>query len=175
MHIIGTDTGNGVWLITVHIDQRLEAILFATVKQPVDRAFLINLAMIFIKIIQEIISNYIFRLTFSAQRICDEFQVFIQFFCTISCFHELHEQTNNIILEVFIVANRDNVILISSKRSVLAVVPFATCIDKTIHIQRITTKHTANRIGNERANISAKVSRADGDILILNPRCQLIL
>ena len=77
MHIIGTDTGNGVRLIAVHINQSLKAVLFATVKQPINWAFLINLAMIFIKIIQEIIPNYIFRLTFAAQCVGNESQVFI--------------------------------------------------------------------------------------------------
>ena len=168
MHIISTNTGNGVRLIAVHINQSLKAVLFATVKQPVNRAFLINLAMVRIKVAQEVIPNHIFRLTFAAQSIRNEFQVFVQSICTINGFHELHEQTNNIILEVFIVANWDNVILIRSKGSILACIPFATCIGKTVHIQRVATRHTANRIGNERTNISAKVSLADSNVLILN-------
>ena len=117
MHIIGTDTGNGVWLISMHIDQRLEPILLAAIKQPINRAFLINLAMLFIKIIQEIIPNYIFRLTLATQCIGNEFQVFIQCLCTVNRFHEFHEQTNNIILKIFIIANRDNVVGIRCKRS----------------------------------------------------------
>ena len=73
MHIIGTDTGNGVRLIAVHINQSLKAVLLATVKQPVDRAFLINLAMVRIELIQKIIPNYIFWLTFASQCIGNEY------------------------------------------------------------------------------------------------------
>ena len=131
--------------------------------------------MVRIEATQKIIPNHILRLTFAAQRISNEFQIFVQCIFTVNRFYELHKQTNNIILEVFIVANWDNVILIRSERIVLAVVPFAACIGKTLHIQRVATKHTANRIGNKRANISAKVGLADSDILILNIRCQLIL
>ena len=175
MHIIGTDAGNGVRLIAVHIDQCLEAILFATVKQPVDRAFLIHLAMVGVEVTQEIIPNHILRLTLATQSIGNEFQVFVQHISTVNGFHKLHEQTNNIILKVFIVTNWDNVILINRKRNTLTGIPFAACIGKTIHIQRVATKHTANRIGNERANISAKVSFADSNILILNFWCQFVL
>ena len=91
MHIISTDTSNSVRLIAVHINQSLKTILLATVKQPINRAFLINLAMVLIKIVQEIIPNYIFRLAFAAQCIRNELQVFIQCICTIDGFHELHE------------------------------------------------------------------------------------
>ena len=175
MHIVGTDTGNGVRLIAVHIDQRLEAVLFSTVKQPVNRAFLINLAVVGVEVAQEVIPNHVLRLPLAVEGIRNEFQIFVQRICAVDGFHKLHEQTDNIILEVFIVADGDNVILIRSERSILAIVPFAACIGKPIHIQRVTTKHTANRIGNERTNISAKVSLANRDILILDFRCQLIL
>ena len=172
MHIIGTDTGNGVLLIAVNINQSLKAVLFAAVKQPVNRAFsrtcnLISITMILKKFIYEIITNHILRLTFAAQCICNKFQVFVQCICTVNGFHKLHEQTDNIILEVFIIANRDNVILIRSKRSILVSIPFATCISKTIHIQRVTTKHTTNCVRNERANISAKISFVDGHIIFI--------
>ena len=127
--------------------------------------------MVRIKLTQEILPNYIFRLTFAAQSIGNEFQVFIQRVRTVNSFHKLYKQTDNIILEVFIITNRDNIILIRSKRSILAGIPFVTCISKPIYIQRITTKHTANSIGNERTNISAKVSLADSNVLVLNLRC----
>ena len=153
MHIIGTDTGNGVRLITVHINQCLKAILLAAVKQPVNRAFLINLTMVSVEIVEEIIPNHILRLTFAAQSIGNEFQVFIQCFCTIDRFHKLYEQTDNIILKIFIVANRDNVILVSRERRIFAGIPVTACISKTIHIQRVATEHTAYCIGNERTNI----------------------
>ena len=131
--------------------------------------------MIFIKIIQKIVPNHIFWLTFTFQCIGNKFQVLIQRVCTVNNFYELHEQTNNIILKVFIVTDWDNVILICRKRSILIGIPFATCISKTIHIQRVATKHTTNRIRNKGTNISAKVSLANSDILVLNLRCQLIL
>lgn len=36
-------TGNGIRLIAVHINQRLETVLLAAVKEPIDRTLLVNL------------------------------------------------------------------------------------------------------------------------------------
>ena len=110
--------------------------------------------MVCIEIVEEVIANHILRLTFSAQCIGNEFQVFIQCLCTINCFHKLYEQTDNIIFEIFIVANRDNVILIGGEGLIFAGIPFTACIGKTIHIQRVSTEHTTYSVGNERTNIS---------------------
>lgn len=57
MHIVGADTGNGIQLIAVHINERLETILFAAVEQSVNRAFLVNLAMVGIEVTEEIIAD----------------------------------------------------------------------------------------------------------------------
>ena len=149
MHIIGTNTGNCVWLITVHIDQSLKAVFLTTVKQPVNRAFLINLAMVRIEITQEIIPNHILRLTFATQSVGNKLQVFIQRICTVNGFHKRYKQTDNIILKIFVITNRDNVILIRRERRIFTGIPFATSISKSIHIQRVTTEHTTYCIGNK--------------------------
>src|SRR5699024_10631498 len=75
MHIVSADAGNGIRLIAVHIDERLETVLFAAVKQPVNRALLINLAVVGIEIIQEIIADDLSRLTFSTQSISDKLEI----------------------------------------------------------------------------------------------------
>ena len=105
MHIIGTDTGNGVRLIAVHINQALEAVLLAAVKQPVYRAFLINLAVVGVEVIQEVIPNHILRLTLAAQCIGNEFQVFVQRILTIHYFYELHKTTDDVIFKILVIAD----------------------------------------------------------------------
>ena len=72
MHIIGTDTSNGVRLIAVHINQSLKTVLLAAVKQPVNRTFLVNFAVVGVEVIQEVVSDDLSRLTLAAQRIGDE-------------------------------------------------------------------------------------------------------
>ncbi len=59
-HIIRANTSNGIRLVTVHIDERLEAALFAAVEQPVDGTFLINLAVVGIEVIEKISANDLF-------------------------------------------------------------------------------------------------------------------
>lgn len=44
--IIGTDACNGIRLVAVQVNQALEAIFLTAVKQPVDGALLINLAVV---------------------------------------------------------------------------------------------------------------------------------
>lgn len=46
VNIIGTDACNGIRLVAVQVDQALEAIFLTAVKQPVDGALLINLAVV---------------------------------------------------------------------------------------------------------------------------------
>lgn len=56
-HIVRADIGNGVRLIAVHIDERLEAALFAAVEQPIDGALLIDLQVVGVEVVQEVIAN----------------------------------------------------------------------------------------------------------------------
>ena len=46
MHIVGAQTGEKIALIAVHIAQRLETVLLAAVKEPVDRTLLIGFQMV---------------------------------------------------------------------------------------------------------------------------------
>src|SRR5699024_10322221 len=96
MDIVRAYAGNGIRLIAVHINQSFETILLPTVKQPVNRAFLINLAMVFVKIIQEIVPNHILRLTFASQGIGNEFQIFIQSVLSIDSLYKFYETADNI-------------------------------------------------------------------------------
>ena len=146
MHIVGTDTGNGVFSVAMHIDQRFEAVLLAAVKQPVNGAFLINLAMVSVK---EIVPNDLLGRTLAAQRIGDKFQIFVQCVLAVDRFHELHEPTDNIIFEILIITDRDDVVAARDDGLVLAGVPFAARVGKPLHVQRIPPKHTAHGIGDE--------------------------
>ena len=57
----------------MHIDERLEAVLLAAVEQPVNRAFLINFAMVGVEAVQEVVPYNLTRRTFAAQSVGDEF------------------------------------------------------------------------------------------------------
>ena len=80
MHIVGTDAGNGIRLIPVHINQALETIFLTAVKLPINRALLINPAMVIVEVVQEVVPNDILRLTFTAQSTSNKFQVFVKRF-----------------------------------------------------------------------------------------------
>ena len=53
VEIVHTEIADGVRRVAVEIDQRLEAVLLAAVEQPVNRALLVGLAVVFEKILEE--------------------------------------------------------------------------------------------------------------------------
>ena len=59
--IIGADAGDGVPTVAVEVNQALEAVLLAAVEEPVDRAFLVDFAMVGKEIIDEIIADNLTR------------------------------------------------------------------------------------------------------------------
>src|SRR5699024_12856820 len=81
-------------------------------------SFLINLAMVFVKIIQEIVPNHILRLTVASQGIGNEFQIFIQSVLSIDSLYKFYETADNIILKVYIITDWDNIINIRAKFSI---------------------------------------------------------
>ena len=57
--IIGAHACKQVGAVAVQIDQRLEAVLFARGKEPVDRALLVDFAVILIKIVQKVFADHL--------------------------------------------------------------------------------------------------------------------
>lgn len=90
--IIGTDACNGIRLVAVQVDQALEAIFLTTVKQPVDGALLINLAVVGIEIVQEVVADDLLRLSFAAQCVCNKAQIIFQRAVTVYHPHKLHKR-----------------------------------------------------------------------------------
>ena len=57
VEVVGADKTGCVGVVAVHIDQRLEAVLFAAVVQPVDGAFLVDFHMVGVEAVQEIVTD----------------------------------------------------------------------------------------------------------------------
>ena len=72
VHVVRTNAGDGIRLIAVHVNQALEAILFAGIKEPVNGALLIHLAVVGIEFRQEVVSDDFLRGAFAAKGICDK-------------------------------------------------------------------------------------------------------
>ena len=86
VNIVGAHTGKEIALITVHIDECLEAVLLAAVEEPVDRTLLIGFQMVGIEVIQEVAADNFAGRTLAAERICDELEVFFQRFLAVDSF-----------------------------------------------------------------------------------------
>ena len=80
VNIVSAHPGKKITLIPVHIDERLEAVLFAAVEEPVDRAFLIDFQVIGIEalITQEIATDNLTRRSAANEDICDKLEFFFQ-------------------------------------------------------------------------------------------------
>lgn len=62
MQVVDTQVADGVRRVAVQVNQRLEAVLLATVKQPVDRTLArtsdrVSLAVILEEIVQEVVAD----------------------------------------------------------------------------------------------------------------------
>lgn len=81
VEVISADPAGGVFIAAVEIDEGLEAILFATVIKPVNRPFLIGLAMVLVEVLEKIVAElFSGSSTPGPQGIGEEFQVSFKVF-----------------------------------------------------------------------------------------------
>ena len=149
MYIVGAKTGEKIALIAVHIAQRLEAVLFAAVKEPVDWALLIGFQVVGIEVIQEVAADHLAGRTLAAERVGNKLEVFFQRIIAIDLADELHETPGNVIVKILVIANGNDIVVVRDDGLVFAGIPFAARIGKSIHVQRIPPKHAAHGIGDE--------------------------
>ena len=133
----------------MHIDEGFEAIFLAAVKKPVDWAFLVGFAVVFVEIFDEIITDDVFWLIFATQSIGNEFEVVLQCFFAVDHLDKCHKTSNDVVVKVFVVADWDDVVLIRRISDIFATVPLAASIGKPVHIQRIAAEHATYGVRDE--------------------------
>ena len=69
MYIVGAQAGEKITLIAVHIAQCFETVLFAAVKEPVDRTLLIGFQVVGIEVVQEVAADHLAGRTLAAERV----------------------------------------------------------------------------------------------------------
>ena len=111
-HFSESEGGFAVPLEHSVIDQCFEAVLLAAVKEPVDGAFLVGLAVVGIEVVQEVAADDLAGRSLAAERISNEFEVFFQRIATVDCLHPLHKASGDVVVKVVVVADGDDVILI---------------------------------------------------------------
>ena len=146
MHIVGTQTGQQITLVAVHVDERLEAVLFAAVEEPVNWAFLIGFQVVGVEVIQEVATDYLTGRPLAAEGIGNKFEVIFQCVLAIDLADEVYEAPHDVIIEILIIADGDNVVWVRDNGFVLAGDPFAARIGKSVNIQRVAPEHTAHGI-----------------------------
>ena len=57
MEVVHAEIADGVRRIAMEVNQRLEAVLLAAVKQPVNRALLVGLAVVFEKVLEKVVAD----------------------------------------------------------------------------------------------------------------------
>ena len=115
VQVVRADAGDGVRGVAVHVDERLEAVLFAAVKQPVDGALLVGLAVVGEEIVEEIGADDLARRAAAAQRLGDEAEVVFQRLFAIGRLEEAHEHADDVVLEVFIVADGEDAVAVGGE------------------------------------------------------------
>ena len=110
--IVRTHPGKKVALIPVHINECLEAVLLAAVKEPVDGAFLVGLAVVCIEVIQEVAADDLAGRTLAAEGIGNELEIFFQRVTAVNCLHPLHKASGDVVVKVIVITDGDNVVLV---------------------------------------------------------------
>lgn len=93
---------------------------FAAVEQPIDGALLIDLQVVGVEVVQEVIANDVLWLAAVAEGVGDEVQVLVQRFLAVDHLDEAHKPGDDIVVEVFVVADGDHIVHIDGE----ALIPF---------------------------------------------------
>ena len=181
VQVVDTQVTDSIRRVAVQVNQCLKAVLFAAVKQPVDRALAgardrVGLAVILEEIVQEVVSDDLpAGAALIAEGFCDIVEVCFQCISTVSRFQPRAQAGYNIIVQIFFIGDGNDIVGIRDIALVFAAIPLAACIGQSFHIQRVTAKHTAHRIAQQALDVSLQIRLAHGHIFILHFRCQLIL
>ena len=181
MQVVDTQVADGIRRVAVQINQCLEAVLLATVKQPVDRTLAgtgnrISLAVILEEIVQEVVTdNLPAGAALIAKGFCDVIKVCFQRISTIHHLQPVAQARYNIIVQIFFIGDRDNIVCIWNIALVFATIPLAARIGQSFHIQRIAAKHTAHSVAKQALDVPLQVCLAHSHIFIFHFRGQLFL
>lgn len=116
VEIIGTDASYGVFIVAMEIDESLEAVFLAAVKEPVNRPFLISLAVILIEILKKIVAE-LFPGSGApgSQCIGEEFQVGFKVFPAKGLLQPGADEGRQVVVKVFFIGNGHNVVVVRNK------------------------------------------------------------
>mgnify|MGYP005805331051 CR=1 FL=1 len=107
------EVADGVRSLAVEVDQGLEAVLLAAVKQPVDGPLLIGLAVVLEKVLEGVIADDLpAAVALAAQRPGDEVQIFFQRVRAVDCFQPIAQAGDNIVFQILFVGDGYNTISI---------------------------------------------------------------
>ena len=106
--IVVEDDADRIGAITVHVDQRVEGALGGR-EEPVDRALLIPLDMLLVKVFHEILAEIF------AQRPFDEPEILREMLLAEGKGQERFELRNNVIHEPLVVEDGDNAVLVGGE------------------------------------------------------------
>lgn len=106
--------------------------------------------MIFVEVVEEVAADVLERAALAAERIRDELQVLLIVLLAVDRSEPDAEAVDDVVLEVLVIADRDDVVLVRPERGILRPVELPASIDKARHIERIAAKHAADCIGEQR-------------------------
>ena len=132
--------------------------------------------MILEEIVQEVVTNNLpAGAALIAKGFCDVIKVFFQRISTVNRFQPRAQARYNIIVQIFFIGDRDNIVSIRNIALVFAAIPLAACIGQSFHIQRVAAKHAAHSVAEQTLDVPLQVSLTHRHIFIFHFRGQFIL
>ena len=116
VHVVRANASEKIGLVAMHVDNRLEAVLLARVKEPVDGTLLVRLAVVSEELLEEVAADDV---TCGApgrrvERVGHELQVLLERLVTVGHAHKLDEARHRIVLEVLVVSDGDDGTVVST-------------------------------------------------------------
>ena len=128
MEIVHAEVADSVRCVAVEIDQRLEAVLFAAVEQPVDRALLVDFAVVFEEVLEEIVAdNLAAAVALVAKSFCYKVEAFFQRVCAINNFQPAAQAGDNIVSQILFVSDGQDTVFIWHKSTYLCASVAPSC------------------------------------------------
>ena len=116
VQVVDTQVTDGIRRIAMQVNQCLETVLFAAVKQPVDRTLArtsdrVSLAVILEEIVQEVVADDLpAGAALIAKGFCDIVEVCFQRISTVNCFQPCTQARYDIIVQIFFIGDGDNIV-----------------------------------------------------------------
>ena len=132
--------------------------------------------MVFEEVLEEVTADDLpAAVALAAKSFCNVVKIVLQRFLAVNHAQPAAQTGDNIVPQILFVCDGQDAVRVREEGLVFALVPVPTGVGQPFGVQRVAAKHTANGVGQKALDVPLQVGFADGHILVLHLRGQLVL